>query len=216
MRLGGGDVEGNTRVRSGRDMASRSSRPRGRLLCALGAQRAAQANLQLSSPAALGGRRGAPRGFKMSRGRGRRGPTVGFSAARRPRGPAYLYLVLRSNDLDAFYCTPPEQRKDPSKPGGDACDEDARFYFGAAARDVSSQRYSLSQAGREGRHDTSPRRCCDDDDAPRRRSSHTARRRREGDKFTQVAPDLPLRLARALRQRPLVGRARRRRQALGF
>ena len=37
-----------------------------------------------------------------------------------------------------------------------------------------------------------------------------------GDKFTQVAPDLPLRPARALRQRPLVGRARRRRQALGF
>ena len=44
------------------------------------------------------------------------------------------------------------------KPGGDACDEDARFYFGAVARDVSSQRYSLSQAGREGRHDTPPRR----------------------------------------------------------
>ena len=40
MRLGGSDVEGNTceyvgRVRSGRDMASRSLRPRGRLLCAL-------------------------------------------------------------------------------------------------------------------------------------------------------------------------------------
>ena len=130
---------------------------RGLALARVGAQRAAQANLQLSSPAALGGRRGAPRGFKMSRGRGRRGPTVGFSAARRPRGPAYLYLVLRSNDLDAFYCTPPEQRKDPSKPGGDACDEDARFYFGAAARDVSSQRYSLSQAGREGRPGTPPR-----------------------------------------------------------
>jgi len=47
-------------------------------------------------------------------------------------------------------------RKDPSKPGGDASDEDARFCFGAAARDVSSQRYSLSQAGREGRHDTPP------------------------------------------------------------
>ena len=183
-----------------------------RAVRALGAQRAAQANLQLSSPAALGGRRGAPRGFKMSRGRGRRGPTVGFSAARRPRGPAYLYLVLRSNDLDAFYCTPPEQRTDPSKPGGDASDEDARFI---------SERPRATQA----RNDTRcPKPAARDDPAPHRAPSRrrdtpaikSKSAQEKGDKFTQVAPALPLRLARALRQRPLVRRARRRRQALGF
>ena len=151
---------------------------RGLALARVGAQRAAQANLQLSSPAALGGRRGAPRGFKMSRGRGRRGPTVGFSAARRPRGPAYLYLVLRSNDLDAFYCTPPEQRKDPSKPGGDASDERKRailFRSGRARRKLATILVVPSRPRGTTRHPTARRR----GDATRRRSSQKARKRRE-------------------------------------
>ena len=62
-----------------------------------------------------------------------------------------VYFVLRSNDLDAFYCTPPSRAATPPTK------ENARFYFGAAARDASSQRYSLSQAGREGRPGTPPR-----------------------------------------------------------
>ena len=41
--------------------------------------------------------------------------------------------------------------------GSDGARSDDRpQYFGAAARDASSQRYSLSQAGREGRPGTPP------------------------------------------------------------
>ena len=182
MRLGESDVEGNTNeyVETGRDMASRSSRPRGRLLCALAGD------------------------FP------REGNTRQFL-----RGPAYLYLVLRSNDLDAFYCTPPEQRKDPSKPGGDASDERKRAILSRSGRARRKLACNDTRCPKPAaRDETTPHR------APSRRRATPAIKSKsaqeKGDKFTQVAPDLPLRLARALRQRPLVGRARRRRQALGF
>ena len=71
------------------------------------------------------------RARRANAGRGGRGERGG-GRRRRVRGPAYL--VLRSNDLDAFYCTPPEQRKDPSKPGGDASDERKRAILSRSGR----------------------------------------------------------------------------------
>ena len=114
------------------------------------------------------------RARRANAGRGGRGERGG-GRRRRVRGPAYL--VLRSNDLDAFYCTPPEQRKDPSKPGGDASDERKRailFRSGRARRKLATILVVPSRPRGTTRHPTARRR----GDATRGRQSHTARKRR--------------------------------------
>ena len=163
----GGGRRRRVRRRRERRREERRQAPAGR------GERQAQERGRRRGGRRLGRRRlSAERHAPERRGRG--------DAARRraERGPAYLYLVLRSNDLDAFYCTPPEQRKDPSKPGGDASDERKRailFRSGRARRKLATILVVPSRPRGTTRHPTARRR----GDATRRRSSQKARKRRE-------------------------------------